>query len=87
MKMGSLRESKTHLENDSSLLNPTYILGRDFFRSFHTINKGSVCEKAAKLLAIKVGCLQGRRKGGAEGANAPSIFEILHHLCQILKEK
>ena len=27
---------------------------------------------------------QGRRKGGAEGANAPSIFGKLHHLIPIL---
>ena len=29
---------------------------------------------------------QGRRKGGAEGANAPSIFGKLHQLSQILGE-
>ena len=29
---------------------------------------------------------QGRRKGGAEGTNAPSIFGELHQLSQILRE-
>ena len=32
----------------------------------------------------KATVLPGRRKGGAEGANAPSIFGKLHHLIHIL---